>query len=91
MKKKLNNTSNFVGDPENNYVRLSNMLFRVYGVDSNNNVVIVSDEDIGNVNYSKLDDWLDYYYGKLNEKTKKLIVKAKYCNMVIDENSRDTT
>ena len=59
--------------------------------DSNNNVIIVSDEDIGNVNFSKLDDWLDYYYGKLNEKTKKLIVKAKYCNMVIDENSRDTT
>ena len=91
MKNKLKNSSIFVGEPEDNYIRLSNMLFRVYGVDSNNNVIIVADSDIGNVNFSKLDDWLDYYYEKLNKTTKELIVKTKYCNMVVDEKSRDTT
>ena len=91
VKKDLNNTSNYTGDPSNNYIRLSNMLFRVYGVDKDKNVIIVSDEDIANVNYSKLDSWLDYYYNNLNDTTKKMIVKKKYCNMKVNETALDTT
>ena len=91
MKSALKDSKNFVGDPENNYIRLSNMIFRVYGVDDNKNVIIVSDEDIANVNYSKLDKWLDYYYDNLNKNAKKMIVKKKYCNMTLTDTTLDTT
>lgn len=91
IKNKLKDNKNFIGEPENNYIRLSNMVFRVYGLDTNNNVIIVSSEDIGIVNYSKLDKWLSYYYDNLNEYTKGIIVKAKYCNMDITDTTLDTT
>ena len=91
IKKSLKDSKNFVGDPDNNYLRISNMLFRIYGLDTNNNVIIVSDEDIANVNYSKLDKWLDYYYDNLNDFTKNAIVKAKYCNMNLTDTTLDTT
>lgn len=90
IKKTLKDSKNFKGDPDNNYVRVSNMLFRVYGIDNNNNIVIVSDEDISNVSYSKLDKWLDYYYENLNDFTKKIIVKSKYCNMDVSDTTLDT-
>lgn len=91
IKKSLKDSKNFTGDPENNYIRLSNMIFRVYGLDNSNNVIIVNDEDVANVNYSKLDKWLDYYYNNLNDFTKKIIVKNKYCNMNLTDTTLDTT
>ena len=83
----LNGEKNFKGTPTNNYLRLSNMDYRIFGLDDNNNVIVVADSDIANVNFSKLDDWLNYYYSILNDNTKKLIVKAKYCNMDIPEDN----
>ena len=91
IKSSLKDAKNFTGEPENNYIRLSNMLFRVYGLDSKNNVIIVSDEDIANVNYTKIDKWLDYYYENLNDFTKKIIVPSKYCNMNVSEDNLNTT
>lgn len=92
IKNVLGEATNFRGEPTNNYVRLSNMLYRVYGVDSNKNVILVADVDVSNVNYSKLDEWLEYYYKHLNKKTQKMIVPSKYCNMeVVDEASLATT
>ena len=91
IKKELKDAKNFVGEPENNYIRLSNMVFRVYGLDTNNNVIIVSDEDIANVSYNRIDKWLDYYYDNLNEFTKNIIVKTKYCNMKLTDTTLDTT
>ena len=91
IKKSLKNAKNFTGDPEDNYIRVSNMLFRIYGLDTNDNLIIVSDEDIANVSYSKLDKWLDYYYENLNDFTKKIIVKSKYCNMNLTDTTLDTT
>ena len=86
IKKEIgDNKTNFIGNPENNYVRLSNMIFRIYGYDENKNVILVSSGDIANVNYTKLDEWLDYYYNNLNDNTKKMIVEKKYCSMTIDE------
>lgn len=90
IKNSLNGNKNFTGIPDNNYVRVSNMLFRVFGLDDKNNVILVSDEDVANVNYSKLDKWLDYYYNNLNEFTKKIIVPSKYCNMDITDTTLDT-
>lgn len=91
IKNSLKDSKNFTGDPDNNYLRLSNMLFRIYGLDTNNNVIIVSDDDISNVNYTKIDKWLDYYYENLNDFTKKAIVKNKYCNMTLTDTTLDTT
>lgn len=92
VKKALNGAKNFTGNPTNNYVRLSNMLYRVYGLDSNNNIILVAAEDVSNVNYTKLNEWLNkYYYNHLNDFTKKLIVKSKYCNMKITDTKTDTT
>ena len=92
VKKALKGAKNFTGNPINNYVRLSNMLYRVYGLDSNNNIILVAAEDVSNVNYTKLNEWLNkYYYNHLNDFTKKLIVKSKYCNMKITDTTTDTT
>ena len=92
VKKALNGAKNFTGNPTNNYVRLSNMLYRVYGLDSNSNIILVAAEDVSNVNYTKLNEWLNkYYYNHLNDFTKKLIVKSKYCNMKITDTTTDTT
>ena len=91
IKKDLKDQNNYMGDPTNNYLRLSNMVFRIYGVDDNKNVIIVSEEDLANVNYSKLDKWLDYYYEQLNSKTKKMIVDSKFCNMRLSDTTLDTT
>lgn len=91
VKNNLKDNKNYTGNPDNNYIRLSNMLFRIYGLDTNDNVIIVSDEDIANVNYSKLESWLDYYYVNLNDFTKKIIVKSKYCNMNLTDTTLDTT
>ncbi len=90
VKKDLNGTTNYTGEPDNNFLRLSNMNFRIVGLDDKDNVVIVADEDIANVNYTKLDKWLKYYYNNLNKTTKKMIVKSKYCNMNVDESALDT-
>lgn len=92
VKKDLGNSKNYVGNPENNYVRFSNMMFRVYGLDSDNNVILVAAEDVANVNFTKIDKWLnEYYYNHLTAKAKKMIVKAKYCNMNVTDSILDTT
>ena len=91
VKKALNGADNYTGNPDNNYIRLSNMMFRLYGIDEDNNILIVSDEDIANVNFTKIDKWLEYYYEHLNEKTKKMIVEKKYCNMTLSDTTLDVT
>ena len=90
VKKDLDSAKNYTGYPSNNYVRLSNILFRIYGIEGNN-VLLVSDSDIANVNYSKLDDWLDYFESKLADESKELLVKGKFCNEQLEESALDTT
>lgn len=91
VKKDLGNATNYVGYPDNNYVRLSNMTFRIYGL-KNNNVVLVSNDDVSNVNHSKIDKWLDdVYYKHLTSEAKKMIIKSKFCNMNVDDGSLNTT
>ena len=91
VKTDLKETSNYVGEPDNNYLRLSNMLFRIVGIDENKNVMIVSDEDLANVSYSKIEDWLSYFYDQLNDATKKMIIEKSYCNMSLSETALDIT
>lgn len=90
VKEALNNNTNFKGDPDNNYVRFSSMLFRIYGI-ADHDIVLVADEDIANVNYTKIDEWLDYYYKHLNETAQKMIVEKTYCNETLAEENLNTT
>lgn len=81
----------YTGTDPNNYLRLSGMLFRIIGVDGDN-VKIVAAEDVASVNYDGISAWLDDYYMKhLNEEAKKLLVKNKYCNMDITQETLNTT
>ena len=91
IKEELKDVANYKGDPENNYLRLSNMLYRVYGIDEDNNILIVSDEDVAYINYTKIDKWLDYYYEHLNDMTKGMIVEKKYCKDALSESELTTT
>ena len=79
IKKDTNNTGVYTGTVENNYIRFSGNLFRIVSVE-NGNVKIVAAEDVSNVNYSGLDQWLEYYYDHLADSSKEYIVKTKYCN-----------
>ena len=89
IKQILGEKTLFTGDPDNNYLRLSNILFRIYSLEENN-VVIVSEEDIANVNYNKIEEWLNYFYNHLNEKTKKMIIEKNYCQMNLAEEELNT-
>ncbi|MBQ6134981.1 MAG: DUF5011 domain-containing protein [Bacilli bacterium] len=91
IKNDLQGAKNYKGNPENNYIRLSNMLFRIYGIDEKDNIIVVSDEDVSYISYTKIDKWLEYYYKNLNEGTKKLIVESKYCNETLAADHLDTT
>lgn len=71
---------------DNNYVRVSNMLYRIVGFDGEN-IRAVSEYDIANVDYDGIDEWLNYYEKNINDKSKKLLVKTKYCKNTSDINS----
>ena len=86
VKESTNDTGIYTGINPNNYMYFSGMLFRIVGTDGDN-VRIVAEQDVSNVNYDAIDEWLEYYYDHLTEKSKKYIVKAKYC----DETATDDT
>lgn len=86
VKKATNDSGVYTGINPNNYMYFSGMLFRILGVDGDN-VRIVAEQDVSNVNYSAIDEWLDYYYDRINKKSKKYVVKNKYCNMNADDGS----
>lgn len=92
VKNDLNGSYNYKGNPNNNYVRLSNMYFRIFGIDGEDNVILVGEEDISNVNYTKIEKWLDeYYLEHFTSEAKKMLVQSKFCNMKLDENDLNTT
>lgn len=76
------NTSDGVyqGADVNNYIYFSGNVFRILDIDGDN-VRIVAEQDVSNVNYQAIDEWLDYYYDNLADSSKRLIVDNKYCNM----------
>lgn len=92
VKKDLGEKTNYVGEPLNNFIRLSNMYFRIFGLTEDGNIIVVSDEDLAYVSFDKVEKWLDdYFYDYLNDFTKKNIVESKFCNMTVDEASTNTT
>ena len=76
----------YKGEPENNYVRFSNMYFRVVGLTEEKDIIIVAEEDVANVPYKKLEKWLDEVYMKsITKESKKLLVQHKFCKMKVGE------
>ena len=90
VEKLTDNKGYYVGQNPDNYVTLSGMMFRIIGVDGDN-VKLVAAEDIANVNYVGIDSWLEYYLEHFNEEGKKLLVKNKYCNMTVTDDTINTT
>ena len=90
VKSETDNLGYYVGMQPDNYIRFSGMLFRIVDIDGNN-VRIVADKDVANVNYDGIEDWLEYYYNHINEDSRKLIVKNKYCKMTLKETDTNVT
>ena len=92
VKNDLKDAKNYKGSPTNNFVRLSNMYFRIFGLDDKDNVIVVADEDVANVNFPKIEQWIDeVYLPHFTEEAKKLLVKTKFCNMTVSEKDLKTT
>ncbi len=68
----------YLGNNVNNYLYFSGMLFRIIGLDGNN-IKVIANNDIANVDYDGLDEWLEYFYDHLAPSSKKYLVKNKYC------------
>lgn len=83
---KVTKIGQYVGKVTNNYIKFSGMDFRIVGV-VDGNVKIVAADDVANVNYSNLDEWLKYYYEHINKDSKDYVVKTKYCNDTLTDTS----
>ena len=76
----------YKGEPKTNFVRFSNMYFRIVGFTDDNDIILVAEEDVANVPYKKLEKWLDeVYMNSFTKEAKKLLVKHKFCKMTIKE------
>lgn len=85
IKKDTNNGNTYKGNVNNNYIEFSNMLFRIYGVDENGNVKIVSNDAISYIDYDGIDNWSDNFYDHLSNSAKKYVVKSKYCTGEVND------
>lgn len=83
---KVTKIGQYVGKVTNNYIKFSGMDFRIVGI-VDGNVKIVAADDVANVNYSDLDEWLKYYYEHINKDSKDYLVKTKYCNDTLTDTS----
>lgn len=80
----------YVGLNPNNYLTLSGMMFRIIGIEGDN-VKIVAADDVANVDFGGVNSWLDYYMKHITEESKKYLVKNKYCNMRLTDETLTTT
>lgn len=81
VKKDTKGKNIYQGAQYNNYVKVDGILFRIVGINEDGSVKLVSSENLASVNYDGVDSWLnDYFYEKLSDSAKKLIVKQKFCN-----------
>lgn len=81
VKKDTKGKNVYQGVQYNNYVKVDGILFRIVGINNDGSVKLVSSENLASVNYDGVESWLnDYFYEKLSDSAKKLIVKQKFCN-----------
>lgn len=89
VKKATNKTGVYTGMNPNNYIYFSGMVFRIVGLNGDN-VKIVAEQDVSNVNYDAIDEWLEYYYDHISATSKKYIVDSKYCDMKATDDNIST-
>lgn len=91
VKKNTDNTKFYKGSHDDNYVMIDGMMFKIVGINSDNSVKVVSNENLASVNYDGIDSWLnEYFYEKLSDSVKKYIVKSKWCNEKVTDPSTYT-
>ncbi len=74
------------GSQTNNYVKIDGILFQIVGENEDGSVKLVSSENISAVDYEGVEKWLnEYFYEKLSESAKKIIVKSKYCEEEVEK------
>ena len=79
----------YQGNVSNNYMYFSGMVFRIVGLDGDN-VRIVAEQDVSNVNYDAIDEWLEYYYDHIADESKDYVVYSKYCNDTLTDQNIST-
>lgn len=79
----------YKGRQTNNYVLLSGVKYRIVGLDGEN-VKLVTANDISNIDYNSIDEWLDYYYDNITDAAKKYIVKNDYCGGTLSKDKIDS-
>lgn len=86
VKKDTKGKNVYQGVQYNNYVKVDGILFRIVGINNDGSVKLVSSENLASVNYDGVDSWLnDYFYEKLSDSAKKIIVKQKFCNEEVSD------
>ena len=91
VKKGTDKSNTYKGNNEGSYLKLDGILFKAVGINSDGTVKVVSDENLGSVNYDGIDSWLnDYFYEKLSDSAKEYIVKSKWCNEKVKDPSKYT-
>lgn len=86
VKKDTKGKNVYQGYQYNNYVKVDGILFRIVGINEDGSVKLVSSENLASVNYDGVESWLNnYFYEKLSDSAKKLIVKQKFCNEEISD------
>ncbi len=81
VEKNTGKEKKYKGTQTNNYVKLDGILFRIVGENEDGTVKVVTDGAVGALDYNKKDEWLnEYFYNKLSDSTKELIVKSKWCD-----------
>lgn len=86
VKKDTKGKNVYQGTQYNNYVKVDGILFRIVGINEDGSVKLVSSENLASVNYDGVESWLnDYFYEKLSDSAKKLIVKQKFCNEEVND------
>lgn len=81
----------YKGTPTNNYVSFNGQLFRAVGLDKDGNTKIVATEDISNVDYNSVYDWLNTYYDSLDKDSKKYVVtNYNFCSDSVSSKKVDT-
>lgn len=91
IKQDLGDEKYYKGDPKNNYVIFSKMYFRVVGLTEDDNVIMIAEEDVSNVSYKKLENWIDDVYMKaFTKESKKLMLKHEFCSSTVKESEIHT-
>ncbi len=82
----------YTGRVSNNYLKLSNMLFRIIGVNNDGSVRIVADENIAHLDHEGIQDWLNnYYYAHLTESAKEFLTEGEFCEEELNTVNLQTT